>query len=81
MSSLFPGMDPYLEAREHWPSFHHLLADEIMAQLNRALSERYYADVEVRTALEEVSISSVRTVVSDVGVLEVEPRTPPVPPQ
>ncbi|ETW96237.1 MAG: hypothetical protein ETSY1_27405 [Candidatus Entotheonella factor] len=75
MPSPFPGMDPYLEAREHWPSFHHLLADEIMAQLNRTLSERYYASVEVRTLLEEVTVSTVHTVVPDIGVLEAEPHT------
>jgi hypothetical protein len=68
-------MDPYLEGPEHWRSFHHLLADEIMAQLNRTLSERYYADVEVRTVLEEVSISTVHTILPDTGVLEVEPQT------
>jgi hypothetical protein len=43
-------MDPYLEAPEIWHGFHHLLADEIIAQLNARLSPRYYADVEVRTA-------------------------------
>jgi len=73
MPSPFPGMDPYLEAPEHWRSFHHLLADEIMAQLNRTLSARYYADVEVRTMLEEVSISSVHAIFPDTGVVEVEP--------
>jgi hypothetical protein len=43
-------MDPYLEAPEIWRGFHHLLADEIIAQLNAVLGPRYYADVEVRTA-------------------------------
>src|SRR5688572_25122990 len=75
MPSPFPGMDPYLEAPEHWRSFHHLLADEIMAQLNCTLSERYYADVEVRTMLEEVSISTMHIVFPDTGVLEAEPYT------
>lgn len=74
MPSPFPGMDPYLEDREHWRSFHHLLADEIMAQLNGILSERYYADVEVRTTLEEVSILTEHTVFPDTGVLEVTPH-------
>ena len=75
MPSQFPGMDPYLETPEHWRSFHHLLADEIMAQLNRALSDRYYADVEIRTVLEEVGIATVRTVVPDTGVLETKLQT------
>ena len=51
-------MAPYLEVPEPWRSFHHLLVDEIMAQLNCTLSERYYADVEVRTVLEEVTSCS-----------------------
>jgi hypothetical protein len=67
MPSPLPGMDPYLEAPEHWRSFHHLLTDEVMAQLNRTMSERYYADIEVRTVLEEVSIRlrSVRVYTTD----------------
>ncbi len=73
MTSPFPGMNPYLEDREYWPSFHHVLADEIMSQLNSRLSERYYADVEVRTVLEEVSIATTHTILPDTGVLEVEP--------
>lgn len=71
MASPFPGMDPYLESNEHWPSFHHLLADEIMAQLNRLLSEKYYADLEVRTILEEVGIATTSVVYPDAAVLEI----------
>ena len=60
MSSPFPGMDPYLEAPEIWRGFHHSLADEIKAQLNTVLSPRYYADVEVRTVLEEVGVATTK---------------------
>jgi hypothetical protein len=49
-----------------------LLADEIMAQLNRTLSTRYYADVEVRTTLEDVSMATVPTMYPDTGVLEAD---------
>ena len=65
MSSPFPGMDPYLEAPEIWHDFHHLLADEIIAQLNALLSPRDYADVEVRTVLEEVGVATTKTVYSN----------------
>lgn len=70
MSSPFPGMDPYLEAPEIWRGFHHLLADEIITQLNAVLSPRYYADVEVRTVLEEVGVATTKTVYPDAAVLE-----------
>lgn len=45
----FPGMNPYLEDPNLWPGFHHLLADEIVAQLNAHIGPKYFADVEVRT--------------------------------
>lgn len=76
MPSPFPGMDPYLEAPAIWPGFHHSLADEIKAQLNAVLSPRYYADVEVRTVLEEVGIAAFKTVYPDAAVLETVPSVP-----
>jgi hypothetical protein len=63
-------MDPYLEAPEIWRGFHHSLADEIKAQLNAVLSPRYYADVEVRTVLEEVEVAASKTVYPDAAVRE-----------
>lgn len=75
MASPFPGMDPYLESKEIWPGFHHLLADEIMAQLNARLSDKYYADVEVKTFLEEVGIATTRLIYPDAAVVEVDPQT------
>src|SRR5215475_558637 len=76
MPSPFPGMDPYLEAPEIWHGFHHLLADEIIAQLNALLSPRYYADVEVRTVLEEVGVATTKTVYPDAAILETVVATP-----
>src|SRR4029434_4986123 len=76
MSSPFPGMDPYLEAPEIWRGFHHSLADEIKAQLNAKLSPRYYADVEVRTVLEEVGVATTKTVYPDAAILENVLATP-----
>ncbi len=73
MTSPFPGMDPYLESQTHWSGFHHLLADEIMAQLNAILSDKYYAELEIKTSLEEVGISRTHLIYPDVAVLEVEP--------
>ncbi len=78
MSSPFPGMDPYLEARTIWPGFYHLLADEIMAQLNARLSPRYYADVEVRTVLDDSSSGVTRIIYPDAAILDV-PSPPAIP--
>ena len=74
MASPFPGMDPYLEAPEIWHGFHHLLADEVMAQLNTKLSPKYYADVEVRIVLEEISSSATQIIYPDTAVLDVAPQ-------
>lgn len=70
MPSPFPGMDPYLEDKTIWPGFHQLLAGEIMALLNPLIGPRYYADVEVQTILEEVSIAATHTIYPDTGILE-----------
>jgi hypothetical protein len=70
MASPFPGMNPYLEDRSIWPGFHHSLAEEIRAMLNAQIGPKYYADVEVRTVLEDVSIARPQPVIPDVGVVE-----------
>jgi hypothetical protein len=70
MASPFPGMDPYLEDRNIWPGFHNRLSTEIADRLNMQIGPKYYADVEVRTVLEDVSIARSRPVIPDVGVVE-----------
>jgi hypothetical protein len=73
MPNPIPGMDPYLEDPEIWRGFHHHLAEEVMRQLNPLLAPRYYADVEVILAAEEVRISASGTsspFVADAAVLE-----------
>lgn len=74
MPSPFPGMDPYLEDSEIWRGFHHLLADEIITQLNPRIGPKYFADVEVRTIREDVLIATIDTFFPDAAVLK---RTPP----
>ena len=76
MASPFPGMDPYLEDPRIWPGFHHYLADELVAQLNRQIGPKYYADVNVRTVVEEVSIAMPQVIHPDVGVVEAPPPEP-----
>lgn len=48
MPSPFPGMDPYLEDPDHWPSFHAKFISEIDTQLGGVLGDRYRSDIEKR---------------------------------
>lgn len=73
MPSPFPGMDPYLEDSEIWRGFHHSLADEIKAQLNPFVGPKYFAEVEVRTIIEDVAVATTQTVIPDAAVLERQP--------
>lgn len=77
----FPGMDPYLEQREFWLSFHHHLAEELMTMLNARLDPRYFADVEIRHMVDDLGILATSTIYPDVAVLELDPQpTAPTPP-
>jgi hypothetical protein len=68
-----------LEARHICPGFHHSLAEEIKTQLNQQIGPKYYADVEVRTVLQEVGIATQsgpqRVMYSDTAVFELQPST------
>lgn len=71
MTSLFPGMNPYLEAPDFWRGFHHHLSDEIVATLNATIGSKYFADVEVRTVFEENGVRiSPSDIYPDAAVLE-----------
>jgi hypothetical protein len=63
-------MDPYLEDRNVWSGFHHSLADEIKGELNARIGPKYYADVNVHTVFEDVTIALPPARFPDVGVLE-----------
>lgn len=77
MPSPFPGMDPYLEDSELWKGFHHSIAAEIVAHLNPLVGPKYFADVEVRTVMEDVLIASTQTIYPDAAVLERTPSPAP----
>lgn len=70
MPSPFPGMDPYLEDPTLWRGFHHSFAEEIKRALNGLLTARYFADIEVRIVIEEVSISTAKPMYADAAVLD-----------
>lgn len=77
MSSPFPGMDPYLEAPDLWPDFHHALATEIRNELNNDLPAPYYALVEMRQEIGIIEEDESRHwIVPDVAVVR-HPRTSP----
>lgn len=77
MSSPFPGMDPFLEDAEHWRGFHNLLAAEMLRRLNPLLVPKYYADIEVHEALEDVVIGRTHRIFPDVAILERQPEVVP----
>ncbi len=78
MPSPFPGMDPYLEAADIWPDFHHSLAVQLSTELNGNLPPGYYADLGRR---EEVGMieepGESQRIVPDIVVV----RRPPLPRQ
>jgi Protein of unknown function (DUF4058) len=53
MPSPFPGMNPYLEDPNLWPSFHTKLIVDIANAIAPSLRPKYYVDVETRTYLDE----------------------------
>lgn len=71
MPSPFPGMDPYLEDPEIWSGFHHHLAVDLVAQLNPVIAPKYFADVDIYTVSEEITLvtKSHRTV-PDTGIYQ-----------
>ncbi len=68
MPSIFPGMDPYLEAPWIWPDFHNSLADEIRRMLNQQLPKDYFAQLEARS---ELGIRAAKRIIApDVAIIE-----------
>lgn len=79
MPSPFPGMDPYLEAPGRWPDFHSRLADDISGELNLALPEPYYAQIETRSEIGVVADRGAPpTILPDIAVVR-RPLAPAVP--
>lgn len=83
MPSPFPGMDPYLEAPDVWPDFHHTLATAMRAELNAALPPPYYARVETRSELGILLDEGViKRIIPDVFIVrhpEPQPSSSPMP--
>src|SRR5690348_3570863 len=57
MPSPFPGMNPYLEQDDVWEDFHHNFLTWSQRSLNADLGPNYYARVESRLYIRELSDS------------------------
>jgi Protein of unknown function (DUF4058) len=53
MPSPFPGMDPFLEEPDWWPTVHHELISLLWTELNRRMPKGYVATIEERVFLVE----------------------------
>jgi len=80
MASPFPGMDPYIEAKEIWSDFHHDLAAEIRALLNTKIQPSYYATAVTYATYDviEVAPAKPRTMSPDVSVWRTKVGTSPL---
>jgi hypothetical protein len=56
MPSPFPGMDPFLEAADLWPAFHHQFVAGLYQLLLPGLVDRYRARVSQRVYVTEVAL-------------------------
>lgn len=75
MVSPFPGMDPYLEAEDLWPSFHRQLANCLYQLLLPGLVDRYRARVGERTYVAEQALfTSVTRLDHTETFIDVRPR-------
>jgi hypothetical protein len=68
MAMIFPGMDPYLEHPNLWPSVHSRLVVYVCDQLQPLLLPRYIATIEERVYIEGPD----RQVVPDVWVTQLQ---------
>ena len=66
MSSPFPGMNPYLEASDEWPTIHNGMIYVLAEELNRNLPGDYVARTDARLYLEEPK----RGIIPDVALLK-----------
>lgn len=67
-SSPFPGMDPYIEARDRWPDFHHGFISECRAAINAGLPENYVATINERVQTIALADGGKRVSLPDLSV-------------
>ncbi len=69
MRSPFPGMDPYLEAAEHWTNVHSRLIGEISDRLTEQLRPRYFVGMEERAYITSNTDPAWKTIIPDSHVV------------
>ena len=72
MSNPFPGMDPYIEQRSIWQTFHSSFIAVLRSAINEDLPAQYAATIEQRLALEVNEDGPRSTLVADVSVADTE---------
>jgi hypothetical protein len=81
MTSPFPGMDPFIEARQLWGDFHDNLIVDIQRAIQRQLPQRYVARISDRTFVEnydpDLELMLKTRIEPDVEVLRKTGRIPP----
>jgi len=70
MPSPFPGIDPYLEDPDTWPSFHNSFVARLSDALNRDLPEGFYARTDLRKEVGLAFGEPMREIRPDVDVLQ-----------
>lgn len=75
MTSPFPGMDPYIEARREWSDFHNSLAEVLRTELNTLLATNYYAVTTTYATYDIIQIAQQerRSISPDVSVWQTVP--------
>ena len=69
MSSLFPGMDPYIESQGSWEDFHSALLGDCRRALTAVLPRHYGAFIEQRISLVDLSDEPSQAYRPDIAVL------------
>ncbi len=73
--SLFPGMDPYLEAPGIWPDVHESLMNIFREQLNDHLVPKYVAELNTQIVIDRIldDVETRRGALADVSVTQPAP--------
>ena len=77
MPSLFPGIDPYLEAQGYWGDFHPRFVTYLCDALNEILPETYVAQLGEQVRLVDLAPRESRRIIPDVAILGGERKPGP----
>jgi len=70
MASLFPGIDPFVEAQGFWPDFHARLLTLLCDAIFDRLPEHYEARIEERFTILDIETQTGKRLGPDIGVLK-----------